>query len=436
MGTRRRQGDVPVTRELSPGVRLHLLRTNRFTTSHCRIVLHRDLGVEAGATAVLASVLESATAHHPTRRALAHRLADLYGASLHVGVGKMGDRQLVIGALDWPTAHVPRARGQLAAGLELLREVWSEPKRSSDGGVEVLDPELVETERLNQLRTLRGLRDDKGRYALKRCIASICDQEPFGLDVQGSEAEVEDLTPAGLAALHRRLIRSAPMEIFLVGDLTLREAVANVRRHLLWSDRDGRPRGVPPVSSVRPARARARRIVERDEITQGKLVLGLRASIRPGTVLGAAAETLAGVLGGGSYSRLFKIVREQHGLCYYASAGWLRAKGILLIQTGVEASKAQQAKREILKLTREVASGILDSEALAHYRSDLTHRIAALRDSPQAMLGWYQERLALGLDPTPETWLARQRAVTPAAVRRAGARLALDTSFYLAPEEG
>jgi len=435
MATRRKQGDVPVTRELSPGVRLHLLRTNRFTTSHCRVVLHRDLGPEAGATAVLASILESATAHHPTRHALAHRLADLYGASLHVGVSKMGDRQLVVGALDWPTAHVPRAKSQLAAGLELLREVWSEPKQSMAGGVEVLDPELVETERVNHLRTLRGMRDDKGRYALRRCVASVCENEPYGLEVQGREADVAAMTPASLAALHRRLISTAPMEIYLVGDLSLREAVAGVRRHLLWSGRAPRPRGLPAVSSVRAARPRARRIVERDDITQGKLVLGFRGAIRPGTALGAAAETLAGVLGGGSYSRLFKVVREEHGLCYYASAGWQRAKGLLLIQTGVEAANAKRAKREILKLTREVASGILDPEALANYRLDLAHRVAALRDSPQAMLSWYQERLGLGLDPSPDAWLARQQAVTPAAVRRAGARLALDTTFYLAPQE-
>ena len=84
------------------GIRLHLLPTDRFTTTLVRVVLHRDLGPEATATSLLSAVLESATQRHPTREALAHRLADLYGAGLDVGVDKLGDRQLLSASLDWP----------------------------------------------------------------------------------------------------------------------------------------------------------------------------------------------------------------------------------------------------------------------------------------------------------------------------------------------
>jgi predicted Zn-dependent peptidase len=237
-----------------------------------------------------------------------------------------------------------------------------------------------------------------------------------------------------LAALHRRLIRSSPLEIFLVGDLGLREATAAIRRHLLWPGRTERPTRVPPVGSVRAARKRPRRLVEDDTVTQGKLVLALRAPVRGGTAAGVAAETLAGVLGGGSYGRLFKVVREVHGLCYYASAGWHRPKGLLLIQTGIEAANEARARRLIMKLTRETAGGRLEASALEGFRQDVAHRVAALRDSPRAMVGWLQERTALGLDPSPDAFLAQVRAVTPAAVRRVGGKLALDTSFYLRPQ--
>jgi predicted Zn-dependent peptidase len=184
---------------------------------------------------------------------------------------------------------------------------------------------------------------------------------------------------------------------------------------------------------VRAARARPRRVVLPDEVVQGKLVLGFRGAIRPGTAASLGAETLAGVLGGGSYARLFKVVREVHGLCYYASAGWHRAKGLLLVQTGLDPAKEREARRRILALQREVASGVLDPDALRGFRRAAEHQVAALHDSPRAMIGWHQERTALGLDPSPTRWLAALRRVPPAAVRRAGARLALDTSVWLAP---
>jgi hypothetical protein len=65
---------------------------------------------------------------------------------------------------------------------------------------------------------------------------------------------------------------------------------------------------------------------------------------------------------------------------------------------------------------------------------EVRHRVAALRDSAHGMVSWMQERLALGLDPSPDAYLDGLRAVTPGAVRRAGRRLALDTTFYLRPD--
>ncbi|MHC5009381.1 MAG: hypothetical protein ACYTG6_00345, partial [Planctomycetota bacterium] len=266
-----RDAALPVTREVGKGVRLHLLRTDRFTTTLCRVVLHRDLGEEATATALLASVLQSATARHPTREALAHRLADLYGASLGMGVEKFGNRQLLTGALEWPTAHVPRASRLLGEGLELLREVWTDPKRSpaGDGANRPLDPDIVHTEQVNHARMLRALGDDKGRYALRRCLEVSFAREPFGLEVLGREEDVATATPAALAALHGRLLRRAPVDVYLVGDVGLREAVAAVRRHLLWPQRASRIRRPPRLGRPRRARGRPRRIVETQPVEQG-----------------------------------------------------------------------------------------------------------------------------------------------------------------------
>jgi predicted Zn-dependent peptidase len=419
---------------VAPGVRLHVVTTDRFTTTYCRVALHRELGPAATATAILAQVLQSATARHPTREALAHRLADLYGAALHVGVEKLGDRQLLVGSLEWPTSYVPRAARVLRDGLGLLREVWSEPKRAKDGAS--LDPDLVKTEQVNHVRALRALRNDKARYALRRCLEVAFAGEPFGLDVDGREEDVAAATPAALADVHRRLLAAAPMEVFLVGDLGVEEAANAVRDHLLWKPRTARPSPVPPAGSAGKPRPRPLRKVERDDVTQGKLVMAYRAPIPADSPLAPAAATLAGVLGGGPYARLFKVVREVHGLCYYASASWTRAKGLLLLQSGVEPKNEPKATRLIQELEREVASGALDPQSLRGFREAAAHRVHAMKDDRGALVAWMQECLALGLDPSPTRHLERLRAVGPADVRRAGRSLSLDTTFFLTSRAG
>jgi predicted Zn-dependent peptidase len=430
---RRPDADVPSTHEVAPGIRLHLFRTDRFSTTFCRVVLHRTLDEEAAATAVLGLVLQSATARHPTRQALAHRLADLYGASLQVGAEKLGDRHLLAASLEWPTAHVPRAGGMLAEGLEALREVCAEPKLVRTGGRDVLDPEIVRTEQVNHVRALRAMRDDKGRYALRRCVEAACEGEPFGLDAAGTEAATAALDPATLTDLHARLLARAPVEIFLVGDLAPKEAVAAVRRHLVWKERARRTDRPPPAGSVRAARPRPRRLLEHDDVVQGKLVLLWRAALPATSPLLPAAQVLAGVLGGGPYARLFKVVREEHGLAYYASASWNRAKGVMIVQSGIDPATEPRAHRLVLALAREVAGGALEASALHGFREAAAHRVAAMREDRGAMVGWAQECAALGLDPSPSRHLERLRSVDADGVRAAGRLLSLDTTFLLAP---
>src|SRR5262245_8875009 len=337
---------------LTKGVSLHVLPSDRFTTTLCRVVLHRDLGPEATATSLLASVLESATAKHPTREAVAHRLADLYGAGLSVGVEKLGDRQLLAASLDWPRGGVPGRGGSLVEGLRFLREVLTEPKCAGDG----LDPEIVETQARNLARSLPARKYDKGRYALRRCLETACEVEPFALDPEGRLEDLPAATPAALSALHARLLATAPVHVFLAGDLSVAEARAAVRRHLLWAGRARARAAVPAVASVRPPRRRPPALVERDAVSQGKLALAFRPDRPPDSRLLPAAETLAGVLGGTPTSRLFKVVRETHGLAYYAGAGWVRPKGMMLVQSGVDPKNEPRARRLILKLAKEVGS--------------------------------------------------------------------------------
>jgi predicted Zn-dependent peptidase len=137
------------------------------------------------------------------------------------------------------------------------------------------------------------------------------------------------------------------------------------------------------------------------------------------------------VLGGGPYARLFKVVREIHGLCYYASASWSRAKGLMLVQSGVDPKNEPAARRHILALAREVARGTLEPSALRGFREAVAHRIASLADDRGAMVGWFQENLALGTDPSPGRWNALLSRVTPDQVRRVGRDMRLAASFLL-----
>ena len=86
-----------------------------------------------------------------------------------------------------------------------------------------------------------------------------------------------------------------------------------------------------------------REITETMDVTQAKLAMGYRAASED-----TPALLLANLIFGGySNSKLFLNVREKLSLCYYASSGYHRSKGIITVSSGIEAQNYEVARREI-----------------------------------------------------------------------------------------
>lgn len=119
----------------------------------------------------------------------------------------------------------------------------------------------------------------------------------------------------------------------MVGDTTLEEVENLVQRHFNV-DRTS--------SSDYQAQAAVRgdkeveTVVERLNVSQGKLNMGLRTSITYGDPQYAAALMYNGILGGYPHSKLFVNVREKESLAYYASSRYDGHKAIATIQSGIE----------------------------------------------------------------------------------------------------
>ncbi len=427
--------DRPLTRGLAPGVTLHVLPTRRFTTAWCRVALPRRPGRDVSGTSLLASVLEAATERHPTREALAWALADLGGATLGVSVGRLGDAHVLSASLEWPLAGLGRREDLLGKGLRLLGDVLARPKRERPGRDD-LDEGIVSTERQNLAQSLAAVRDDKARYALRRLLETACEGEPYATDALGRTEDLPGIDPRGLSRLHARLLARSPVVVFLAGDVDPAAAVRSVRRHLLWPRRAAGVRRFPRAAAVRRARAVPRRVVERDTVQQTRLALAWRAPVGPRSPLLPAAVVLAGVLGGGSFSRLFKVVRETDGLCYDASAAWHAAKGLLTVEAGVDEAERARAVRRVRSLVAEVAAGRLDARSLHGFAEAVRSRFEALGDDRASIAAWSLDALLLGIDPDPEAYRRRLAAVDARAVRAVGRRLGAEASYALAPRPG
>jgi predicted Zn-dependent peptidase len=418
------------TVELSPGTRVFCRATERFKTAAFTIVLRRPLDEQTAAAALVPSLWRSGTASLPTRAAMARHLESLYGAGVGTGARKRGESQWIQLGLDAVAARfLPERFDTLEPGLEFLAEVLAKPRLVAGR----FPAEVVARERENALRSVRGIYDDKGAWAFQRAVEEMCAGEAYARPEHGFEDEVAALDVETVTAAYRRLLATAPMEIYMVGAIEPQVMVERARAFAAF--RNG-------ASVVEPAEAQRgaqpvtlRRVQETEPVSQGKLVLGFRVE-RPTNERELMAQSLfANLFGGGPHSRLFREVREARSLCYSIGASLERDKGVLFVSGGLDAPAVEPALAVILQQLESVRRGAIAAGELATVKELIRNALRGYDESPQSLIGFCMESFGLGRNKTAEELMVQLETMTAEEVSAAAARVQPDLLYYLAPAE-
>lgn len=172
------------------------------------------------------------------------------------------------------------------------------------------------------------------------------------------------------------------------------------------------------------------------DVTQGKLTIGFRtggvdvwSDKYPALLLANA------IYGGTTTSKLFLNVRERLSLCYYASAQLEKLKGVMLVSSGVEFDKVEEAKGEIFAQLEACKAGKFESWELEGARRSVVSALRSGLDSQGRMEDYWLGQAVAGLTEDAETLIARVEAVTREQVVAAAQRVTPDTIYFLKGKE-
>ena len=161
------------------------------------------------------------------------------------------------------------------------------------------------------------------------------------------------------------------------------------------------------------------------DVTQGKLAMGFRTGgLTCWEEEYPAMAMCNAVFGGTTLSKLFMNVREKLSLCYYASSTLEKMKGLILVSSGIEFDKFQQARDEILHQLEEIRQGNMEDWELEGTRRTMIGAHLATLD--------VQDRQEAGI----EELVAQLEQVTREQVAQAAQKLELDTIYFLKGTEG
>ena len=371
--------------DIADGVRLVGVKTDRFKTSRITFTMATPLAGNISAKAILPYFLHRRCAEYPDFSAFKGVLDELYGASVSASVSKQGEAMLLninMTAID--DRFALENEKILSECASLLTKLVFEPIKDGDS----FPSDIIEDEKRLLKERIESEQSDKRRYALSKCEEIMFSGEAYGKNCLGTVEEVSALTAKDIYSEWLYLLKSSY-------------------------------------------------VCETQPVKQGKLVMGFRTGMRDKDDNQSAMRVAVDIFGGGTYSKLFSIVREKMSLCYYCSASLYAYKGIVMVQSGIENVNEEKAKSEILNQLSQVAQGnFSDDDFSASIKSQCDARIS-FNDTPESLCLWYSGQILQEKPETPEESAAAIKAVERSQAVRAAKTIMLDTVYMLkSSEEG
>ncbi|MDH5642208.1 MAG: insulinase family protein [Nitrospira sp.] len=415
----------------SAGVGLYALESRKFKTVSARVYFLEPISAQnATLSALLPYIMRAGSEDYPGRRELARAAEELYGAAVGVTATRFADVQAIVGHADFPADRfLPKGSRELEKVLALMFGLVARPALDANGAG--FRPNVVELERAHLEQELKAMRDNRPGWASLRATQETYKGLPAAIHEHGRVEDLSAATPETLLRRHREVLNRARVMAFITGPVGTKTALRALQKAIKLPQ-GRRPR--PSRASVPQLPGRARTCRENSEAEQTHLVFSYGGGAAYGGE-GYAAMLLAdAVFGGLSISRLFRVVREEHGLAYAVSSHYHRARGTLFAQAAVDPGKGDEAAKLIRREFRRLVRGGATDEEFASARTSLIESHHSSFDSPGAAVGDFVFQQVLGFSRSPRLQLRDIERVTQAELRAALASLQPVLEYRLGPK--
>lgn len=283
-------------------------------------------------------------------------------------------------------------------------------------------PTEVELYRTQALSSLQLEQSDPAALGDRFMARTLYGSHPYAR--RPTPASARAITRDDIVAYQQRMLRPDGALLVVAGALTLPEA-----RRLAEASFAGWTGGAPVAAAFPAPPARSSReilLVHRPGSVQANILVG-NITFPPTSPQQYAARVANQVLGGGSDSRLFAILREEKGWTYGAYSGLNRYRGVgsFVATAEVRNEVADSSLREMLHQMERLTTEPIAAPALEAALGALVGRFPLTVETVQQVAGQVSSSILLGLPPDYlSTYRTRLAAVT-AAQALEGAKAAI-----------
>ncbi len=411
--------------EISDAVAFNTIKESRFKTMRISVTAFLPLQKETAAkNALLSLVMTRSCEKYPDFTLLSKKLSYLYGASLSSGFHKMGDVQTLTFSISGIDDRYALGDDIISKELSnLLCDVIFNPFIKNNA----FDSTECEQERRQLIDMIDSEFNEKRIYANQKAVSIMCADEAYGIRRYGDKDSVNAVSAEDLYDAWLDMLSCARFEIIYVGDSDSSNALEVFRDRFSQINRK-------PYKLCTTVKRKADTVKTENEdmdLSQSKMILGFRTGVAEPDEDTMATRLMCAVLGGTAHSKLFCNVREKLSLCYYCSSSYIRSKGIMLIESGVERDNIEKAKEAILGEIKAMQNGDITDDEIKATKLSMANSFNSACDTVSGIDSYYLSQMLDGTMYTPQEAVEKVNSLTKEDVIRCARNLTLDTVFTL-----
>ncbi|SIR50558.1 EF-P 5-aminopentanol modification-associated protein YfmF [Halanaerobium kushneri] len=409
---------------------LHHLATDKFKTNLIQIyfMLPLENEKEAAMNALIPSVLERGSKNYNDNQLIKTELENLYGSNMSSNILKRGENQILRFSLEMVNEKFLTHKSNLTVdAFNLLNDIIFNPLIEKSKFKEKYFKQ--EKEILKQ--DILSLINDKYSFAVENCLSRMCKNEKYGIYKMGSVSVLDQISNQELFNHYQKIINQAKRSLFLVGNFKS-SFVDNIFANTeLKAGADIFDENTEVVYQDKEIDFYEQLL----KVNQARLSIGFRTGITRKQPDYYSLLVFNSLIGGSTHSRLFQEIREKRSLAYYVSSSIETTKGLLLINSGINAENHEKVIELVKQEIAAVAAGDFSEEEFMRSKKSIINHLKQDLDSNKSLSAHFLLSLVNNKKESINQTINGVEAVSREDIISVAKKLKMDTIYLLKSED-
>jgi len=409
---------------------LHHLATDKFKTNLIQIYFMLPLKnqKEAAMNALIPSVLERGSKNYKDNQLIKTQLENLYGSNMSFNILKRGENQILRFSLEMVNEKFLTHKSNLTVdAFNLLNDIIFNPLTEAGK----FNEKYFKQEKEILKQDILSLINDKYSFTVENCLSRMCKNEKYGIYKMGSVSVLDQISNQELFDHYQKILSQAKRSLFLVGNFKSSFVNDLFENTELQAGDD-----IFDEQTEVVYRDKKIDFYEQElKVNQARLSIGFRTGITRKMPDYYSLLVFNSLIGGSTHSRLFQEIREKRSLAYYVSSSIETTKGLLLINSGINAENKEKVIELVKKEIAAVAAGDFSEEEFMRSKKSIINHLKQDLDSNKALSAHFLLSLVNNKEESINQTIKGVEAVNREDIIAVAEKLKMDTIYLLKSED-